>query len=89
MCEDHTWVRGRPRSSAKTTLFFCLLLPSLLLRMLLIAREPDERQGLILGGTDLLVIVGAVTTKGLYSNELYTGGLCPRSSSAGIAMEHI
>lgn len=57
--------------------------------MLFIAKEPDDRHGLILGGTDLLVIVGAVTTKGLYNSELYTGGLCPRSNSAGIAMEHI
>lgn len=57
--------------------------------MLFMAKEPDDRHGLILGGTDLLVIVGAVTTKGLYNSELYTGGLCPRSNSAGIAMEHI
>ncbi|KMQ97253.1 thiazole biosynthesis trna modification protein [Lasius niger] len=82
-----TCVRGRPRSSANTTRFFCLPLPSF--RNVSRDKCPEERHGLILGGTVLLVIVGVVTTRGLYSKELYTGGLCPRISSAGIAMEHI
>lgn len=88
-----TCVRGRPRSSAKTTRFFCLPLPSLLFRSAFKESVPEERHGLILDGIDLLVIVGAVVIvdaiKGLYSRGLYTGGLCPRINSDGIAIEHI
>lgn len=80
----NTCVRGRPRSSAKTTRFFCLLS----FRSESRDKDPEERHGLILGGTDRLVIVGAVTTNGPYSRGLYIWGLC-RINSAGIAIEHI